>query len=51
MTGLSPGSKEWLQAVEPLHPEDLAEAIVYALCQSPHISIHGAPLRLSAQEL
>lgn len=51
MTRLSPGAQEWLQAVEPLHPEDVAEAIVYALCQPPRISINGVTLRPSTQEL
>jgi NADP-dependent 3-hydroxy acid dehydrogenase YdfG len=51
MTRLSPGAKEWLETVEPLHPEDVAEAIVYALCQPPRVSINGVLLRPSAQEI
>jgi NADP-dependent 3-hydroxy acid dehydrogenase YdfG len=51
MTRGSPGAKEWLAAVEPLQPDDVAQAIVYSLCQPPRVSINDVLLRPSAQEL
>jgi NADP-dependent 3-hydroxy acid dehydrogenase YdfG len=45
----TPGLSQWLAAVEPLQPEDVARAIVFALVQPASISVNEVLLRPSNQ--
>ena len=45
----TPGLSQWLAAVEPLQPEDVAHAIVFALVQPASISVNEVLLRPSNQ--
>jgi NADP-dependent 3-hydroxy acid dehydrogenase YdfG len=47
----TPLGREWLQTLDPLSAQDVARAVVYALCQPPHVAINEIVLRPLAQEV
>jgi NADP-dependent 3-hydroxy acid dehydrogenase YdfG len=45
MARSNPTIEAWLDAVDPLHPDDVARAVVYALTQPPHVVVGEILLR------
>ena len=47
----TPTIESWLQAVDPLQPDDIAKAIAFALAQPDHVAINEIVLRPQKQEV
>lgn len=46
----SPGAEAWLHAVEPLQPDDVAGAVIYALGQPSRVAVNEILIRPGRQE-